>query len=113
MGRRERTIAIAEAMKLDLSQQLRESQKELERSVTKFQRFAEGADVGIFILGLDGVYSYRNPAWFNICDPDHDEFDLDKAWEEIVDDEYSPVGQAKFAELVATKQLQYVIRGSF
>jgi len=66
IGRRERTIANAEAMKLELKQQLAETQKEVERSALKFQRFAERADIGIFILDMDGVYSYRNEAWYSI-----------------------------------------------
>lgn len=59
INRRERTIANAEAMRLELRQQLLETQKEVERSVLKFQRFAERADIGIFILDMDGVYLYR------------------------------------------------------
>lgn len=59
IGRRERAIANAEEMKFTLKQQLLESQKETERNVLKFQRFAEGADIGIFILDMNGIYSYR------------------------------------------------------
>jgi hypothetical protein len=46
IGRRERTIANAEAMKLELKQQLIATEKEVERSALKFQRFAERADIG-------------------------------------------------------------------
>lgn len=52
IGRRERTIANAEAMRHELQQQLLESQKEAERSALKFQRFADRADIGIFILDM-------------------------------------------------------------
>jgi hypothetical protein len=65
IGRREQAIANAEAMKFTLRQQLLESQRETERNVFKFQRFAEGADIGIFILDTNGVYSYRVSAPVN------------------------------------------------
>jgi len=105
--RRERTIAHAESMKLDLTQQLSESQKKLERSVLKFQRFAERADIGIFIVDMAGVYSYRNEAWYHILSPDDREIKLEEAWGALIDDEYVGLGQAKFAALVETKQHQY------
>jgi PAS domain-containing protein len=35
-------------------------------TLRRFQRFAERADIGIFILDMDGVYSYRNEAWYSI-----------------------------------------------
>lgn len=66
INRKEKAIANAEVMRLELKEQLLNTQKEVERNTLKFQRFAEGADIGIFILGLDGVYSYRNEAWFSI-----------------------------------------------
>jgi PAS domain-containing protein len=108
IGRRERTIANAEAMKHELQQQLLKTQKEVERSVFKFQRFAERADIGIFILDMEGVYSYRNDAWFNILNPPERTINLDAAWDTLIDDEYVPQGQARFDALVETKQHQYV-----
>lgn len=108
INRRERTIANAEAMRLELKQQLINSQKEVERSIFKFQRFAEGADIGIFILGLDGIYSYRNEAWYNILGADDRSIELDNAWDALIDDEFIPIGQAMFQALVNTKQHQYV-----
>lgn len=106
IGRRERTIANAEAMKLELKQQLLETQKEVERSVLKFQHFADRADIGIFILDMDGVYSYRNQAWFDILAPKDREINLDEAWGALIDDEYVMLGQAKFEALMETKQHQ-------
>lgn len=107
--RRERAIANNEAMRLELKQQLLDAQKEVERSVFKFQRFAEGADIGIFILGLNGVYSYRNEAWYSILGAGNRDIELDPAWEELIDDEYIPFGRARFQALIDTKQHQYVI----
>ncbi|KAL5115488.1 hypothetical protein ACEQ8H_006629 [Pleosporales sp. CAS-2024a] len=106
INRRERTIANAEAMKLELKQQLLKTQKEAERSSLKFQHFAERADIGIFILDMDGVYLYRNQAWFDILAPKEKEIELKDAWDALIDDEYVPLGQAKFETLVATKQHQ-------
>jgi PAS domain-containing protein len=108
IGRRERTIANAEAMKHELKQQLLETQKEVERSVLKFQRFAERADIGIFILDMDGTYSYRNDAWFSMLNPPEKAINLDVAWDTLIDDEYIPIGQARFTALAETKQHQYV-----
>lgn len=110
--RRERAIANAEATKYDLKRQLVESQKEAERNVSKFQRFAERSDVGIFIIRKsDGVYTYRNEAWFTILDPSIDRnIDLGEAWGALIDDEYAPVGQASFAALLETKQHQYELQ---
>lgn len=60
------------------------------------------------ILGMDGVYSYRNDAWYSICSPDITDIDLDLAWSALVHPEYALIGQARFATLVETKQHQYV-----
>ncbi|KAH7406739.1 hypothetical protein DE146DRAFT_607011 [Phaeosphaeria sp. MPI-PUGE-AT-0046c] len=106
IGRRERTIANAELMKLELKQQLLETQKEVERNALKFQRFADRADVGIFILDIHGVYSYRNQAWFDILAPKDRDLNLDEAWDALIDDEYILLGQVKFEALMATKQHQ-------
>ena len=109
INRRERAIANAEAMKLELKQQLINTQQEVERSIFKFQRFAEGADIGIFILGLNGKYSYRNDAWYSILGAGDRDIELTPAWEALIDDEYIPIGQARFQALIDTKEHQYVI----
>jgi PAS domain-containing protein len=106
IGRQERTIATAEAMKFQLRQQLTQSQLESERNLTKFRRFAERADVGIFLIGMDGVYSYRNEAWYEMLCPGNRDIDLATAWGEVVDDEYIDSGQAKFQQLIETKEHQ-------
>jgi PAS domain-containing protein len=105
--RRERTIAQAESMKFALKQQLLETQKEVERNALKFQRFAERADIGIFIVDMAGVYSYRNDAWYHILNPGTRDLKLGEAWDALIDDEYVGLGQAKFAALVETKEHQY------
>ena len=109
INRRERAIANAEAMKLELKQQLINTQQEVERSIFKFQRFAEGADIGIFILGLNGKYSYRNDAWYSILGASDRDIELTSALETLIDDEYIPIGQARLQALIDTKEHQYVI----
>ncbi|KAI4941458.1 hypothetical protein J4E86_010491 [Alternaria arbusti] len=106
IGRRERTIANAEAMKSQLKEQLTLSQAESERNFSKFKRFAERADIGIFLIGMDGVYSYRNEAWFEMLGPVDPATDLADAWSKLIDDDFVEMGQAKFEELVETKQHQ-------
>lgn len=107
--RREQAISDAEAMKRELRRQLLESQKEAERNNSKFQRFAERSDIGIFIIRHpDGVYTYRNDAWYSILDPEIDrDIGLDEAWVALIDDEYASVGQARFKDLLEAKKHQY------
>lgn len=106
--RKEQAIVTAEATKNDLEQQLVKWQKEAERNIFKFQRFAERSDVGIFIVRQsDGVYTYRNEAWFTILGPSIDRnIVLGDAWGALIDDEYVMTGQAKFKALMDTKQHQ-------
>ncbi|KAL1793721.1 hypothetical protein ACET3X_008703 [Alternaria dauci] len=106
IGRRERTIANAEAMKFQLKHQLTLSQQESERNISKFKRFAERADIGIFLIGMDGVYSYRNEAWFEMLGPVDPSIGLDDAWKMLIDDDFVEMGQLKFEELIKTKQHQ-------
>jgi PAS domain-containing protein len=104
--RRERAIARAETMKIQLTEQLLMSQKEAERNSMKFRRFAERADVGIFIIGLDGVYSYRNDAWYGIFQPKNPDMELGEVFEELIDDEYVPIGRMKIDLMMEGKQHQ-------
>ncbi|KAK7184821.1 hsp90-like protein [Paraphaeosphaeria sporulosa] len=106
--RRERAIENAEMMKAELKRQLIATQKEVERNAMKFQRFAERADVGIFIVGLDGVYSYRNDTWWRMLDPEYQyrDVDLTDAWDALIDEEFIQPGKEKFQTLIETKQHQ-------
>lgn len=106
--RRERAIENAEMMKTELRQQLVATQAEVERNAMKFQRFAERADIGIFIVGLDGVYSYRNEAWWKLLDPDYQyrDIELEDAWGALIDEEFIQSGQEKFQTLIETKEHQ-------
>ncbi|KAF2664424.1 aerobic respiration control sensor protein-like protein arcB [Microthyrium microscopicum] len=104
--RREKAMDRAEALKTKLMQQLLVTQREVERSSLKFKRFAEGADIGIFIVGLDGLATYRNEAWYNIFQPDNREVNLDDGWDMLIDEEYAEKGRARFAELMEKKNHQ-------
>lgn len=55
---------------------------------------------------MDGVFSYRNEAWYSILCPDNPDIDLDEAWSALIDDEYIDSGQAMFEALAATKEPQ-------
>lgn len=55
---------------------------------------------------MDGVYSYRNDAWYSILTPDDRDIALDEAWGALIDEEYVSVGQAYFEALAVTKQHQ-------
>ncbi|KAF2638197.1 hypothetical protein P280DRAFT_431327 [Massarina eburnea CBS 473.64] len=106
--RRERAIANAESMKRELKEQLLATEKEVERSAYKFQRFAERADIGIFIADINGRFSYRNEAWHKILDPRLAKCDmqLNEAWDVYIDEEFVEMGRARFEKLVNTKQHQ-------
>ena len=93
-------------MKYQLRQQLTQSQLESERNLSKFRRFAERADIGIFLVDMDGVYSYRNEAWFEMLSPKNRDISLEEAWDEIVDDDFIDIGHAKFKQLIETKEHQ-------
>ncbi|KAF2714322.1 hypothetical protein K504DRAFT_394618, partial [Pleomassaria siparia CBS 279.74] len=106
IDRRERTIADAETMRTELRNQLLESQKEAERNSWKFVRFAEFIDIGIFIVGTDGIYSYRNDAWFSILGTGDRTITIGNAWNKLIHDDYVPIGQARFEKLIETKENQ-------
>jgi hypothetical protein len=55
---------------------------------------------------MEGVYTYRNDAWYTILNPDNRELDLENAWGALIDDEYIEAGQARFEMLRETKQHQ-------
>jgi PAS domain-containing protein len=108
--RQERAVARAKEMEFQLTQQLLLSQREVERTSLKFQRFAERADIAISISDLDGAFSYRNPAWFDIFQPKNRDLDLGGAWVDLIDDEYAQSGQEKFKLLIEEKSHQCVFR---
>ncbi|KAK8199644.1 aerobic respiration control sensor protein-like protein arcB [Phyllosticta capitalensis] len=101
---RERMITQAELMKANLAEQLVVSQKEAERNEKKFQRFAERADVGIFIVGSDGRFTYRNQAWFNISQLSEDLIDFRETWQELCLPEDQGRCEQHFSGLMTEKE---------
>ncbi|KAK8179682.1 hypothetical protein BC567DRAFT_248924 [Phyllosticta citribraziliensis] len=105
---REKMITQAELMKANLTEQLIVSQKEAERNEKKFQRFAERADVGIFIVGSDGRFTYRNKAWFNVAQLSEDLIDFRETWRELCLPEDQGRCEKHFAKLM-TEKVQVVM----
>ena len=86
-----------------LAEQLKMSQREVELKEKMFQRFAERADIGIFILDKDGYYTYRNPAWFSIVQPEREATRLKNSLEYSVEAEDLPRIQNAFENLFNNK----------
>ncbi|KAK7612979.1 hypothetical protein BKA81DRAFT_379022 [Phyllosticta paracitricarpa] len=105
---REKMITQAELIKANLTEQLIVSQKEAERNEKKFQRFAERADVGIFIVGSDGRFTYRNKAWFNVAQLSEDLIDFRETWRELCLPEDQGRCEKHFAKLM-TEKVQVVM----
>ncbi|KAK3050951.1 hypothetical protein LTS18_012490, partial [Coniosporium uncinatum] len=104
LDKRERTIEQAEAMKAELREQLYISEQEARHHALKFQRFAEKADIGIFIIrASDGEYAYRNASWYNILQPSDRAVALEPAWEELIDESSRLPGQQMFKEVMMEK----------
>jgi PAS domain-containing protein len=57
---------------------------ELQLKEKRFQRFAERADIAIFILGPTGKFTYRNQGWYDMFEVAVDEDDAMSAWSHIV-----------------------------
>lgn len=55
---------------------------------------------------MEGVYSYRNEAWYDILSPDDRNIALDEAWGALIAEDYIEVGQAKFEALAVTREPQ-------
>ncbi|KAH7051315.1 aerobic respiration control sensor protein-like protein arcB [Macrophomina phaseolina] len=100
---RENMITQAELIKTRLVEQLDVSRKEVERNEKKFQRFAERADVAIFIVGSDGRYTYRNHAWYEIFQLDDPDLDIRDAWPQLCNDEDLAKCEHYFMRLMVEK----------
>ncbi|KAL1622661.1 hypothetical protein SLS56_008643 [Neofusicoccum ribis] len=103
LRRRENIITQVEYMKTQLTEQLDNSRREVERNEKKFQRFAERADVAIFIVGSDGRYTYRNQAWYEIFQIEDPDLDIRDAWPQLCYDEDLKKCEAYFLHLMIEK----------
>jgi hypothetical protein len=57
-------------------------------------------------MKMQGTYSYRNEAWFDICGTQDQSLALGDVWAALVDDEFIAVGKNKFDALATTKEPQ-------
>ncbi|KAF2142924.1 uncharacterized protein K452DRAFT_226207 [Aplosporella prunicola CBS 121167] len=101
--RREMMIAQAESIKAQLAEQLVVSQKEVERTEKRFQRFAERADVGIFIVAQNGYYNYRNKRWHEMFQLPETQLDIRDAWPQLAFPEDLAACEKYFATLMTEK----------
>jgi PAS domain-containing protein len=85
VGRKQEIIKEASHVQADLSEKLSMKQRMLEEKKQKFHRFAQRANIGIFITTSSGEYTFRNDRWFEIFHFAKDELDLEGAWKKLVE----------------------------
>ncbi|KAG9185818.1 hypothetical protein G6011_07149 [Alternaria panax] len=73
---------------------------EIQLKESKFQRFAERSDVGIFIIDQDGNYTYRNQRWYDMFEVASSDDNATEAWYRIAFEEDVPYCQSIFSKLV-------------
>ncbi|CAG5155904.1 uncharacterized protein ALTATR162_LOCUS3893 [Alternaria atra] len=73
---------------------------EIQLKESKFQRFAERSDVGIFIIDPTGTYTYRNQRWYDMFEVASSDDNATKAWYRIAFEEDVPYCQSMFSKLV-------------
>jgi PAS domain-containing protein len=96
MRQKENAIGQAARIQEQLVAQLQLKEK-------KFQRYADGSDVGIFVLNTTGNYTYRNKSWYNMFEATVGTDTVFDIWKKIVWPEDIPVVEAIFANLVVDK----------
>jgi PAS domain-containing protein len=73
---------------------------ELQLKESKFQRFAERSDVGIFIMDPIGNYTYRNQRWYDMFEIASSDSNATEAWYKIAFEEDIAYCQSLFAKLI-------------
>ncbi|KAI4632109.1 uncharacterized protein J4E87_001580 [Alternaria ethzedia] len=73
---------------------------EIQLKESKFQRFAERSDVGIFIIDPAGTYTYRNQRWHDIFEIASSDDNATVAWHKIAFEEDISYCQSMFAKLI-------------
>jgi PAS domain-containing protein len=76
---------------------------ELQMREKRFQRFAERADVAIFILDATGKYTYRNQRWYDLFEVAVGDDDVMEAWLNIAFPEDIARCEGLFGKLVMEK----------
>ncbi|KAL1792525.1 hypothetical protein ACET3X_009032 [Alternaria dauci] len=71
---------------------------------SKFQRFAERSDVGIFIIDPTGTYTYRNQRWYDMFEVASADDNATEAWYRIAFAEDVPYCQSIFSKLVTNHE---------
>ncbi|EAT86834.2 hypothetical protein SNOG_05770 [Parastagonospora nodorum SN15] len=77
---------------------------ELQMKEKRFQRFAERADIAIFIMDSVGKYTYRNQRWYDMFEVATDDSDAMGAWLNIAFPEDIAKCEAIFGKLVMHKE---------
>jgi len=70
-----------------LGEELIFSQAETQKSEERFQKFADRADVAMFVLDTAGEYSYRNDRWFDIFATAAGATSVQEAWKAVADEQ--------------------------
>ncbi|KAF2027286.1 putative histidine kinase HHK11p [Setomelanomma holmii] len=77
---------------------------EMQMKETRFQRFAERADVAIFITDAAGRYTYRNQRWYEVFKPAADELDAHGAMLQVAFPEDVARCEGYLGKLILTKE---------
>jgi signal transduction histidine kinase/DNA-binding response OmpR family regulator len=93
----EKAIGHATAMQEQLLAELQTKEK-------RFQRFAERADIAIFIMDASGKYTYRNQRWYDMFEVAVTDDDAMGAWLNIAFPEDIAKCEGVFAKLVMHKE---------
>ncbi|OCK83195.1 hypothetical protein K432DRAFT_280182, partial [Lepidopterella palustris CBS 459.81] len=100
---REQTINQAANIRKQLSKHLLQSQREVDITEKKFERFAERADVAIFIADVSGHFTYRNQKWFEVFAAAINYEDMTEAWLHITTPDALEYCKGLLAKLVIDK----------
>lgn len=77
---------------------------EIQLKESKFQRFAERSDVGIFIIDPIGTYTYRNQRWYDMFEVASSDTNATEAWYRIAFAEDVAYCQSIFSKLVTNHE---------
>ena len=100
---RENMISQAAKVQEQLSEQLLSSQRKVELTEKKLQRFAERADRAIFIADMTGQCTYRNQRWFDLSISAKSIDNITVAWQRIAMPEDIKFCEGIFAGLIVDK----------
>jgi PAS domain-containing protein len=108
VGRRQAIIEEASQVQADLSEKLIIKERMMEAQEQKFHRFAERADLGIFITDAQGKHKFRNNRWYEIFATPKDNASDDISWRTKVESK-----DLKYCEEAWTKLCEQKVAVSF